>query len=89
MDPTIPAAPRPLEAATVYRPLDDGWLQWIAENRLRRCTPESMLATMTGAGLDPVECEHAIRAMEDDPVFLAARKFQQLQTKLESVVANQ
>lgn len=89
MNPTIPAAPRPLEPVKVYRPLDAGWRQWIAENRLRQCTPESMLVTMTDAGLDPVECEYEIRAMESDPVFLAARKFQQLQTKLESVVANQ
>lgn len=89
MSPTIPAAPKPHEAATAYRPLDAGWQQWIAENRLRHCTPESMLDTMVGAGLDPIECERAIRAMESDPVFLAARKFQQLQSKLESVVANQ
>lgn len=86
--PTIPAAPKPLEAAP-FRPLDAGWLQWIAENRLRHCTPESMLVTMTEAGLDPAECEPAIRAMDSDPAFLAARKFQQLQTKLESVMANQ
>jgi hypothetical protein len=87
--PTIPAAPRPLEAATAYRPLDATWWQWIAENRLRECVPESMLATMTQAGLDPIECERAIRDIESDPVFLAARKFQQLQAKLESVMANQ
>jgi len=33
------------------RPLDVGWHQWVAESRLRGCTPESMLVTMTGAGL--------------------------------------
>jgi hypothetical protein len=48
-----------------------------------------MLVTMTSAGLDPAECETAIRRMEHDPVFLAARKMQQLQRKLESVLANQ
>jgi hypothetical protein len=87
--PDIPAAPRPLATDSGFRPLDAGWRQWIAENRLRHCTPESMLVTMTQAGLDPAECEPAIRAMESDPAFLAARKFQQLQAKLESVVANQ
>jgi hypothetical protein len=85
--PAIPAAPRPLE--TGFRPLDAGWRQWIAENRLRNCTPESMLATMVQAGLDPDECEPAIRDMETDPAFLAARRLQQLQAKLESVMANQ
>ncbi|MDP3836152.1 MAG: cupin-like domain-containing protein [Hydrogenophaga sp.] len=87
--PDIPAAPRPLATDSGFRPLDADWRQWIAENRLRHCTPESMLVTMTQAGLDPAECEPAIRAMESDPAFLAARKFQQLQAKLESVVANQ
>ena len=83
----LPAAPRP--RAVELRPPDAGWLQWVAENRLRNCTPESMLVTMTQAGLDPVACERAIRDMEHNPGFLAARKMQQIQTKLESVVANQ
>jgi hypothetical protein len=69
--------------------LSNHWYQWIAENRLRDCTPESMLATMTATGLDPVECEAAIAGMDSDPVFLAARKHQQLQRKLESVLENQ
>jgi len=80
-------APRPQPIAP--RALDAGWLQWIAENRLRECTPASMLETMVQAGLDRTECHDAIRAMEANPVFLAARKVQQLQKKLDSVVANQ
>ena len=87
---TIPPAPRPRSiGAVTFKPLDAGWQQWIAENRLRHCTPESMLLTMTNAGLDPAECAPAIRRMEQDPAFLAARKMQQLQRKLESVLANQ
>ncbi len=86
-DSPIPPAPRPRSVDA--RPLDAEWLQWVAENRLRECTPESMLATMTSAGLDPTESAVAIRALERDPVFLAARKVQQLQKKLESVVENQ
>jgi hypothetical protein len=31
-------APRPREI--VHAPLTDDWRQWIAENRLRDCTPE-------------------------------------------------
>lgn len=84
--PQIPApCPRPLEP----EPLNAGWRQWIAENRLRDCTPDSMLLTMTRAGLDPGACERAMHDMEQDPAFLAARKMQQMQRKLESVVANQ
>ena len=68
---------------------DHGWRQWIAENRLRTCTPESMLCTMVSAGLDREVCAAAIAELESEPVFLAARKHQQLQLKLESVLANQ
>jgi hypothetical protein len=69
--------------------VDESWFQWIAENRLRDCSPESMLQTMVSRGLDANECMAAIAEMETDPVFLAARKHQQLHRKLESVLANQ
>ena len=82
----IPPAPRPRRIGAVA--LDDGWRQWIAENRLRDCTPESMLATMTASGLDPAECQAALQRIEDDPAFRAARRMQQLQRKLESVTSN-
>jgi hypothetical protein len=82
----MPPAPRPREVAFV--PLDAGWRQWIAENRLRDCTPESMLATMSSAGLDPHECQAAIALMEEDPAFRAARRMQQVQRKLESITGN-
>ena len=72
----------------LYTPLNEDWRQWIAENRLRNCTPESMVATMASSGLDPRECEQAIARMEDDPAFRAARRMQQVQRKLESVTSN-
>ena len=83
---SIPAAPRPLPRAPIT--IDAGWRQWIAENRLRNCTPDSMQATMTAAGLDAQACAAAIAQMESEPAFLAARRFQQLQRKLESVLEN-
>ena len=84
--PAVPAAPRPQPWVPVA--IDAGWRQWVAENRLRNCTPESMLATMVGAGLDPQASALAITQMTSDPAFLAARRFQQLQRKLESVLEN-
>lgn len=69
--------------------LADNWLQWIAENRLRGCTPESMADTMAASGLDRVLCARAIAELENDPVYKAALRHQQLLRKLESVVANQ
>jgi len=85
-DHPITPASRPRQAS--YTPLSDDWRQWIAENRLRDCTPDSMLATMTAAGLDPEESRSAIVRMENDPAFRAARRMQQVQRKLESVTAN-
>jgi hypothetical protein len=85
----IPPAPRPPSAPAPRVEIDDGWVQWIAENRLRDCSPASMLATMSAAGIDPQEAEHAIVAIEADPVFLAARRHQQLYRKVSSVLANE
>lgn len=83
-----PAAVSTSDLRPPGRPVDAGWRQWIAENRLRRCTPESMQQTMTAAGIDPSQSAAAIAAMEQDPAFLAARRIQQLQRKLESVLGN-
>jgi hypothetical protein len=69
--------------------LADNWLQWMAENRLRGCTPESMADTMVAAGLDRTLCTQAIASLESDPIYKAALRHQQLLRKLESVVANQ
>ena len=80
-----PAAP---QAAQTAPKIDDGWIQWMAENRLRNCTPESMALTMAAAGFDAAMAEGSIRQLERDPVFLAARRHQQLLRKLESVAGN-
>ena len=69
--------------------LDTSWQQWLAENCLRNCTPESMLLTMVQAGLDAERSRAAIRAMQQHPAVWAARRQQQLHRKLESMVANQ
>jgi hypothetical protein len=70
------------------REVDDGWRQWIAENKLRNCSTDSMVATMAGSGIDPSEAEAAILAMDGDPAYLAALKMRQLRDKLASVMAN-
>jgi len=67
---------------------DDRWLQWIAENLLRGCTAESMLDAMTASGLSREKSAAAMRSMEQNPAFLAAKKWQQIQRKYESVLAN-
>jgi hypothetical protein len=83
-----PAAAKNLGTPPPGHPLPDDWRQWVAENRLRNCTPESMLETMAGAGIDRDHARDAIARIEADPVFRAARRMQQPQHKLESVAAN-
>lgn len=85
--PELPPAPRPRATAAAPE-LSRDWRQWIAESRLRDCTPESMLETMKAAGLEGAQAEAAIGAMENEPAYLAARRMQQLQRKLESVTGN-
>jgi hypothetical protein len=85
---STPITPAPRPRTVTHAPLTDDWRQWIAENRLRDCTPQSMLETMVGAGLDREEARAAIARMENDPAFRAARRMQQVQRKLESVAGN-
>jgi hypothetical protein len=75
--------------STPNQTISDDWWQWIAENRLRDCTPQSMLGTMVGAGIDAELARQAIEQIETQPIFKAARLHQQLLRKLESVVHNQ
>ena len=79
----------PLPAPIRYRAVDDGWRQWIAENRLRNCTPQSVIETMVAAGVHPHDAQMAVSRMESNPVYLAARRHQEMSRKLESVLANQ
>src|SRR3954464_3879442 len=84
---TTSKAPPPLTRPQIA--IDDNWRQWIAENRLRDCSPQSMVATMVAAGLAHDQCQAAVLRMDSDPVFKAARKHQELYRKLESVLENQ
>ena len=83
----LPPAPRPTVVAAITD-INDDWQQWIAENRLRECTPESMLVTMTHAGLDRDASIAALIRMDNEPAFRAARRMQQVQRKVESVAGN-
>lgn len=84
--PPLQPPPRPRPAALLD--LSPDWLQWVAENRLWDCAPASMLDTMVGAGQDPARSAAALAQIEADPVFIAARRHQQMLRKLESVCAN-
>ncbi|WP_158080867.1 cupin-like domain-containing protein [Pelomonas sp. KK5] len=83
-DHPIPPPPRP----NALLQLAPDWLQWVAENRLWNSSPESMLAAMVAAGQDEALSAAAISQIEQDPVFQAARRHQQMLRKLESVVSN-
>jgi hypothetical protein len=81
----IAAAPRPHAAAPA---LDAGWQRWVAEQRLRGCTVESMVQTMAGAGHDRAAAARAIAAIEASGAYEAALALQQRLAKLEAVALN-
>ncbi|MDF2461824.1 MAG: hypothetical protein K0Q43_59 [Ramlibacter sp.] len=86
-------APRPPKAVEAAAPvsgkdLDDGMIQWLAENRLRNCAPSLLLDVMVRTGVDRELGAAALEALDRDPVFLAALANQQMHRKLESVVGN-
>ena len=72
--PVLSDCPPPLDVPQAIKPLDDGWRQWIADNALRRCSPESMMATAMGAGVDPAQVSGYISILADDPTFKVAEK---------------
>ncbi|MBV8486685.1 MAG: cupin-like domain-containing protein [Planctomycetaceae bacterium] len=47
--------------------VNDEWRRWIAENLILEGTPESLLATMTAAGIAPEEAEREIRLASESP----------------------
>lgn len=69
--------------------LDDSWYQWMAECRLRDCSPQSMVEAMVQSGVPEQIAQNQVLAIETNPVYLAARRMQQLHRKLESIVGNQ
>lgn len=68
--------------------LPPDWIQWIAEQRLRQCTPESMIDTMVNGGFARDIAQQAVTNITHDPCYHAAERFIQLTRKLESVMAN-
>ena len=54
--------------------LDDGWLRWIAENRLRRADLDGLVAAMLERGMPAITARSAIAEVERDPIFLAAEQ---------------
>ena len=64
------------------------WLGWVAEQHLRGCTPESMLASMTAAGLERETSASVIDLVPGNPIYVAAERQAQQLRKLESTVAN-
>lgn len=68
--------------------VDSAWRQWVAENKLRHCSAESMIQTMSANGIDPLDAIAAIREVDEDPIFGAALKMRQMRDKLASMMLN-
>ena len=74
--------------AVVQTPVEPSWLDWIAENRLRGCSTESMLQAMCQRGICAEAAAAAIQQIEQQPVFRTAERLAQRLAKLESVLGN-
>jgi hypothetical protein len=66
--------PPPLIVPQQVRPLDEQWAQWILDKSLARWSPESMLATIAEAGIDPAQAGALIRNLPQNPMYHAAVK---------------
>ena len=93
--PKPPAPPRPPASQAEKAPLAPAgaaltpeWLRWVTEQLLRGCTPESVLATMTAAGLDAQVSAELIEQVPGNAVYIAAEGRAQQLRKLESTLAN-
>jgi hypothetical protein len=93
--PKPPAPPRPpanqaekAQPAPAGAALTPAWLRWVTEQLLRGCTPESVLATMTAAGLDAQASAELIEQVPGNAVYIAAEGRAQQLRKLESTLAN-
>lgn len=86
--PLTPAPRPPGDAPQAARPLDASWQRWVAEQRLRGCSVDTMLPVMEDAGISRTDAERTIAALDDDPVYAVAQSLQQRHRKLESVALN-
>ncbi|GAA4356523.1 cupin-like domain-containing protein [Variovorax defluvii] len=64
------------------------WVRWVTEQLLRGCAPDSMLAVMAGAGIDPQAAAELVALVPANAVYIAAEGRAQQLRKLESTVAN-
>ena len=71
---TLSECPPPLDVPQAIKPLDDTWCQWIVDNALRRVSPESMIATITQAGIDPAQASGFMAGLTRNPMYRAAER---------------
>ena len=79
-DPDSPEAAEPLKSTTVvgertgtvFRPINDEWRRWIAENLLLGAPPQSILNQMITDGLSPAESAYEIDLAARSPYLKGA-----------------
>ena len=74
---TLGTCPPPLDVPQEIKPLDDTWCQWIADNTLRRVSPESIMKSVTEAGIDPAQASGFMASLPRNPGYRAAEKMRE------------
>jgi hypothetical protein len=83
----IHAAEAPAAGETISR-LDANWRQWMAENALLGCRPDSVVDRVAENGIPLEAARREFIQIVQDPIYQAAEKFIGLKRKLESVLDN-
>ena len=71
--PTLGQCPPPLDEPEL-RPLDDLWCQRILDQVLARTAPETILADVREAGIDPAAASGFMASLPHNPMFRAAER---------------
>src|SRR5208283_400058 len=67
--------------------VNDEWRRWIAENLILEGTPESLLASMTAAGIAPEEAEREIRLASESPYLRGSELLRNRMKKRDWLIA--
>jgi hypothetical protein len=84
---TNPSTAEVSGSSSVYSAaIPDGWLSWIAENRVDGLAEDQIIAIVTSAGFDRTAVTATLEAMRSNPCYVVADRMAQRFKKLKSLL---